>query len=98
MADAERQVIAANAAAQALLAERPWVLEGGGLADALNALEPLGRTFPASWPVEDDSGHPIDVHLADGRAFQVQTVFRHAGPAQGGEGAGWIVRLADITP
>ncbi len=46
VADAERQVIAANAAAQALLAERPWVLEGGGLADALNALEPLGRTLP----------------------------------------------------
>lgn len=95
VADAERQVIAANAAAQALLAERPWVLEGGGLADALNALEPLGRTFSASWPAEGDSGHPIDLHLADGRAFQIQIVFRRDAA---GESEGWIVRLADITP
>ena len=95
VADAARQVIAANAAAQALLAQRPWVLEGGGLADALNALEPLGRTFPASWPPEGDGGHPIDLHLADGRAFQIQTVFRQD---EAGESAGWIVRLADITP
>jgi len=95
VADAERQVIAANAAAQTLLADRPWVLEGGGLADALNALEPLGRTFPASWPAEGDSGHPIDLHLADGRAFQIQTVFRRDAA---GESEGWIVRLADITP
>jgi CHASE2 domain-containing sensor protein/signal transduction histidine kinase len=99
VADAARQVIAANAAAQALLAQRPWVLEGGGLADALNALEPLGRTFPASWPSEGDADHPIDLHLADGRAFQIQTVFRRAEPPHGaGESAGWIVRLADITP
>lgn len=99
VADAARQVIAANAAAQALLAQRPWLLEGGGLADALNALEPLGRSFPASWPAEGDGDHPIDLHLADGRAFQVQTVFRRANPPHGaGESAGWIVRLADITP
>jgi CHASE2 domain-containing sensor protein/signal transduction histidine kinase len=99
VADAARQVIAANAAAQALLAQRPWLLEGGGLADALNALEPLGRSFPASWPAEGDGDHPIDLHLADGRAFQVQTVFRRADPPHGtGESAGWIVRLADITP
>lgn len=99
VADAARQVIAANAAAQALLAQRPWLLEGGGLAEALNALEPLGRSFPASWPAEGDGDHPIDLHLADGRAFQVQTVFRRANPPHGaGESAGWIVRLADITP
>lgn len=95
VADAARQVIAANAAAQALLTQRPWVLEGGGLADALNALEPLGRTFPASWPTEGDGDHPLDLHLADGRAFQIQTVFRRD---EAGESAGWIVRLADITP
>ncbi|WP_246263508.1 CHASE2 domain-containing protein [Caulobacter soli] len=95
VADAARQVIAANAAAQALLAQRPWVLEGGGLADALNALEPLGRTFSPNWPAESDGDHPIDLHLADGRAFQIQTVFRRD---EAGESAGWIVRLADITP
>jgi len=95
VADAARRVIAANAAAQALLADRLPMLEGGALADALNALEPLGRTFPASWPAEGDSGHPVDLHLADGRAFQIQTVFRRDAA---GESAGWIVRLADITP
>lgn len=95
VADAARRVIAANAAAQALLADRPQVLEGGALADVLNALEPLGRTFPASWPAGGDSGHPIDLHLADGRAFQIQTVYRRD---EAGDGAGWIVRLADITP
>ena len=95
VADAQRRVIAANAAAQGLLAQLPWVLEGGGLAEALNALEPLGRTFPVTWPDEADSGHPIDLHLADGRTFQLQTVFRRD---EAGEGAGWIVRLADITP
>ena len=95
VADAARRVIAANAAAQALLADRGAVLEGGALAEVLNALEPLGRTFPASWPAEGDSGHPIDLHLADGRAFQIQTVYRRD---EAGDGAGWIVRLADITP
>jgi signal transduction histidine kinase len=78
-----------------LLADRRPVLDGGGLADVLNALSPLGRTFPASWPAEGDGGHPIDLHLADGRAFQIQTVFRRD---EAGDGAGWIVRLADITP
>jgi CHASE2 domain-containing sensor protein/signal transduction histidine kinase len=95
VADAERRVIAANAAAQALLADRRPVLDGGGLADVLNALSPLGRTFPASWPAEGDGAHPIDLHLADARAFQIQTVFRRD---EAGDGAGWIVRLADITP
>jgi CHASE2 domain-containing sensor protein/signal transduction histidine kinase len=92
VAGADRRVIAANAAALALLAPSPHVLEGGALADALNALAPLGRTFPPAWPGETDGGHPIDLHLADGRAFQLQTVFR------GGEAGGWILRLADITP
>jgi len=95
VADPERQVVAANAAAQALLARRRGALEGGRLADALNALEPLGRTFPADWPTEADSAPPIDLHLADGRAYQIQTVFRRD---EHGRGAGWIVRLADITP
>jgi CHASE2 domain-containing sensor protein/signal transduction histidine kinase len=95
VADAARQVIAANAAAQTLLAQKPWVLEGGGLADALNALEPLGRTFPPTWPGESDGGRPMDLHLADGRAFQLQTVFRRDAA---GESEGWILRLADITP
>jgi CHASE2 domain-containing sensor protein/signal transduction histidine kinase len=99
VADDVRRIIAANAAAQALFAHAPGVLEGGVLADALNALEPLGRTFPPTWPAEADGGRPIDLHLADGRAFQLQTVFRRdeAGPADHG-GAGWILRLADITP
>jgi PAS domain-containing protein len=96
VADAERQVIAANAAAQALLAERPWVLEGGGLADAAQRPGAAGpNLFGQSWPAEGDSGHPIDLHLADGRAFQIQTVFRRD---EAGESEGWIVRLADITP
>lgn len=99
VADDERRIIAANAAAQALFAHAPGVLDGGVLASALNALEPLGRTFPPTWPAEADGGRPIDLHLADGRAFQLQTVFRRdeAGPADPG-GAGWILRLADITP
>ncbi|MBO9708550.1 MAG: CHASE2 domain-containing protein [Caulobacter sp.] len=95
VADAERRIIAANAAAQALFKGSPQVLEGGDLAAALNALKPLGRTFPPAWPVEADGGRPIDLHLADGRAFQLQSVFRR--DETGGD-AGWILRLADITP
>lgn len=99
VADADRRVIAANAAARALLRPAPQVLEGGTLASALNALEPLGRVFPPTWPAEADGGRAVDLHLADGRAFQLQTVFRRdeAAPRDGG-GAGWILRLADITP
>jgi CHASE2 domain-containing sensor protein/signal transduction histidine kinase len=97
VAGPDRRVIAANAAALALLKPSPHVLEGGTLADALNALAPLGRTFPPTWPRETDGGHPIDLHLADGRAFQLQTVFRR-GDQKGGDGEGWILRLADITP
>ena len=99
VADADRRVIAANAAAQALFHRLPQVLEGATLASALNALEPLGRTFPPAWPAQADGGRAIDLHLADGHAYQLQTVFRRdeAGPKDGG-GAGWILRLADITP
>jgi CHASE2 domain-containing sensor protein/signal transduction histidine kinase len=104
VADAERRVIAANAAARALLCHAPRILEGGTLALALNALEPLGRVFPPTWPAEADGGRAIDLHLADGRAFQLQTVFRRdeTGPKDGAKdregGAGWILRLTDITP
>lgn len=99
VADGDRRIIAANAAAQALFAHAPGVLDGGVLASALNALEPLGRTFPPAWPAVADGGRPVDLHLADGRAFQLQTVFRRdeAG-ATDHDGAGWILRLADITP
>jgi CHASE2 domain-containing sensor protein/signal transduction histidine kinase len=110
VADADRRVIAANAAARALLDHAPLSLEGASLegaslegaslegatlAQALNALEPLGRGFAPTWPAEADTGRSLDLHLADGRAFQVQTVFRRD---EAGDGAGWILRLADITP
>jgi CHASE2 domain-containing sensor protein/signal transduction histidine kinase len=95
VADAERRVIAANAAARTLLGRAPQAQDGGTLACALNALEPLGRTFPPTWPTEADSGRAIDLHLADGRAYQLQTVFRRD---EAGDSAGWILRLADITP
>jgi CHASE2 domain-containing sensor protein/signal transduction histidine kinase len=95
VADAERRVIAANAAAQSLLRRARQATDAGTLACALNALEPLGRTFPPTWPTEADSGRAIDLHLADGRAFQLQTVFRRD---EAGGDAGWILRLADITP
>ena len=79
VADAERRVIAANAAARTLLCRAPQATDGGTLASALNALEPLGRTFPPTWPAEADSGRAIDLHLADGfvqlaRAEVTQTV------------------------
>jgi len=95
VADADRRVIAANAAARALLRRTPELTGAGTLAAALNALAPLGRVFPPTWPAEGDSGRAIDLHLADGRAFQLQTVFRRD---EDGASAGWILRLADITP
>ncbi|MGR4863680.1 CHASE2 domain-containing protein [Caulobacter sp. LARHSG274] len=100
VADADRRVIAANAAARALLDAAPSSLkgaplEGSTLAEALNALAPLGRGFAPTWPAEVETGRPLDLHLADGRAFQVQTVFRRD---EAGDSAGWILRLADITP
>jgi len=95
VADADRRVIAANAAARALLRRGTEATGAGTLAAALNALAPLGRVFPPTWPTEGDGGRAIDLHLADGRAFQLQTVFRRD---EDGTSAGWILRLADITP
>lgn len=93
VADAHGRVIAANAAAQTLF--RPaQPLHGVSLADLINALEPLGRRFELDWPQETDRHEPIDLHLPDGRAYQLQTVFRRD---EEGAGAGWIVRLADIS-
>ncbi len=92
--DAKRRVIAANAAAQTLLRGAPVALAGASVASLLNALEPLGRTFDESWPPEADRIDPVDLHLADGRAYQSQTVFRRD---EAGQSDGWIVRLADIT-
>lgn len=99
VADARGRVIAANAAAQALFRPARGGLPNGGLAgaslaDLINMLEPLGRRFELDWPQETDRHEPIDLHLADGRAYQLQTVFRRDA---GGGGAGWIVRLADIS-
>jgi hypothetical protein len=44
----------------------------------INALEPAGPNLFASWTGHraTDRHDPIDLHLADGRAFQMQTVFR----------------------
>jgi CHASE2 domain-containing sensor protein/signal transduction histidine kinase len=92
--DARRRVIAANAAAQTLLRGTHLPLAGAAVAPLLNALEPLGRTFDESWPPEAERIEAVDLHLADGRAYQSQTVFRRD---DAGESAGWIVRLADIT-
>ncbi|MET3666890.1 CHASE2 domain-containing protein [Caulobacter sp. 1776] len=94
VADARGRVIAANAAAQTLLKPAQVVLNGASLADLINALEPLGRRFELDWPQETDRHEPIDLHLPDGRAFQLQTVFRRD---ETGASAGWIVRLADIS-
>lgn len=92
--DARGRVIAANAAAQALFKPVQAELAGASLADLINALEPLGRRFELDWPQPTDRREPIDLHLPDGRAFQLQTVFRRD---EAGAPAGWIVRLADMT-
>lgn len=94
VADARGRVIAANAAAQTLFKPVKTTLHGGSLADLMNLLEPLGRRFELDWPGETDRHEPIDLHLPDGRAYQLQTVFRRD---EHGAGAGWIVRLADIS-
>jgi len=94
VADARGRVIAANAAAQTLFKPSQAVLHGASLADLINMLEPLGRRFELDWPQETERHEPIDLHLPDGRAYQLQTVFR---TDEAGAGAGWIVRLADIS-
>jgi CHASE2 domain-containing sensor protein/signal transduction histidine kinase len=94
VADARGRVIAANAAAQSLFKSVQVTLHDGSLSELINALEPLGRRFELDWPQETDRHEPIDLHLADGRAYQLQTVFRRDDK---GAGAGWIVRLADIS-
>ena len=94
VADARGRVIAANAAAQTLFRPSQTVLHGASLADLINMLEPLGRRFELDWPQETERHDPIDLHLPDGRAYQLQTVFR---TDETGAGAGWIVRLADIS-
>lgn len=94
VADARGRVIAANAAAQALFRPSQTALHGASLADLINTLEPLGRRFELDWPQETERHEPIDLHLPDGRAYQLQTVFR---TNEVGAGAGWIVRLADIS-
>lgn len=94
VADARGRVIAANAAAQGLFKLAPKPLNGASLADLVNALEPLGRRFELDWPQATDRHEPIDLHLPDGRAYQLQTVFRRDDK---GAAAGWIVRLADIS-
>ncbi|ATC26208.1 CHASE2 domain-containing protein [Caulobacter vibrioides] len=94
VANEQGRVIAANAAAQALFKPHQATLNGASLADLINLLDPLGRRFELDWPQATDRHDPIDLHLPDGRAFQLQTVLRrdeHGGPA------GWIVRLADIS-
>jgi signal transduction histidine kinase len=87
-------VIAANAAAQTLFRPAQRGLNDASLADLINALEPLGRRFELDWPHATDRHEPIDLHLPDGRAYQLQTVFRRD---ETGAGAGFIVRLADIS-
>lgn len=99
VADAHGRVIAANAAAQALFKPSQIQLTGSSLADLINALEPLGHRFELDWPpnphhLNAERHEPIDLHLPDGRAFQLQTVFRRD---ETGAPAGWIVRLADIS-
>jgi len=94
VADARGRVIAANAAAQALFKPSQIQLTGSSLADLINALDPLGHRFELDWPQATERHEPIDLHLPDGRAFQLQTVFRKDGA---GAPAGWIVRLADIS-
>lgn len=94
VADARGRVIAANAAAQALFRPSQITLTGSSLADLINALDPLGHRFELDWPQATERHEPIDLHLPDGRAFQLQTVFRKDAA---GAPAGWIVRLADIS-
>jgi len=98
VADPRGRVIAANAAAQALFKPAKTTLHGASLADLMNLLEPLGRRFELDWPPDTheatDRLEPIDLHLPDGRAYQLQTVFRRD---EHGAAAGWIVRLADIS-
>lgn len=99
VADARGRVIAANAAAQALFRPSQMTLTGSSLADLINALDPLGHRFELDWPplphnLATERHEPIDLHLPDGRAFQLQTVFRKDAD---GAPAGWIVRLADIS-
>jgi len=99
VADARGRVIAANAAAQALFKPSQAPLSGASLADLINTLEPLGHRFELDWPPAPDQGaperqEPIELHLPDGRAFQLQTVLRLD---DDGALAGWIVRLADIS-
>lgn len=88
------RVIAANAAAQTLFKPFQTTLNGSSLADLINLLDPLGRRFELDWPQATDRHDPIDLHLPDGRAFQLQTVLRRD---ERGAPAGWIVRLADIS-
>ena len=94
VADSRGRVIAANGAARKLFKASQATLPGVSLADLINTLEPLGRRFELDWPQATDRHEPIDLHLADGRAYQLQTVFRRD---KDGAGAGWIVRLADIS-
>ena len=94
LADARGRVIAANAAARTLFKSVHAELVGTSLADLINTLEPLGQRFELDWPRETERDAPIDLHLSDGRAFQLQTVFRRD---EAGASAGWIVRLADIS-
>lgn len=94
VADAHGRAIAANAAANALFRPTQLTVLGASLADLVNALEPLGKRFELDWPPPADEHEPIDLHLVDGRVFQLQTVFRRD---ETGAPAGWIVRLADIS-
>lgn len=94
VANERGRVIAANAAAQTLFKPHQTALNGASLADLINLLDPLGRRFELDWPQATDRHDPIDLHLPDGRAFQLQTVFRRD---ERGAPAGWIVRLADIS-
>ena len=94
VANEHGRVIAANAAAQTLFKPVQPILAGASLADLINLLDPLGRLFELDWPQPTEHHDPIGLHLPDGRAFQLQTVFRRDDL---GAPAGWIVRLADIS-
>ncbi|WP_269715347.1 CHASE2 domain-containing protein [Caulobacter sp. NIBR2454] len=87
--DPDRRVLAANGAARALFAN---AVRGEAVTTLIASLSPR-RALDAAWPPQD-AAPPVELTVADGRIFEVQSVWRRD---ETGAPAGWIVRLADVS-
>ncbi|MDG2520764.1 CHASE2 domain-containing protein [Caulobacter segnis] len=88
--DPNRRVLAANGAARALFGE---AVHGRSASALIGSLSPKRGPDLDVWPPQD-AAPPVELVLTDGRAFEMQSVWRLD---EAGAPAGWIVRLADVT-